>query len=191
MPVNDDRNLFASGSGEDGRNPVEVICIERAFGDVAVNLRARIFIALPENPTFALFQVGGSPRRAWNGSKPSVVGCRSTARPSTPLRPVALMGIAQRQVRVNHPINSGNQERANALKVNLKTAGDWLKVKRLEKNLTPGQVAAKMGIATSLVCSWENNCQQPECQQLDVLASVLDFDGIDFEKFTISLPKMS
>jgi len=101
------------------------------------------------------------------------------------------MGIAQRQVRVNHPINSGNQERANALKVNLKTAGDWLKVKRLEKNLTPGQVAAKMGIATSLVCSWENNCQQPECQQLDVLASVLDFDGIDFEKFTISLPKMS
>ena len=94
------------------------------------------------------------------------------------------MGIAQRQVRVNHPINSGNQERANALKVNLKTAGDWLKVKRLEKNLTPGQVAAKMGIATSLVCAWEGNTQQPDNHQLKVLASVLNFNTKEFEKFT-------
>jgi transcriptional regulator with XRE-family HTH domain len=58
----------------------------------------------------------------------------------------------------------------------MKTAGDWLKVKRLEKNLTRSYVAAKMGVATSLVSSWENNNCQPDCLQLKFLASVLDFD---------------
>ena len=91
------------------------------------------------------------------------------------------MGIAQRQVHVNYPANSGNQKRANALKLNIKTAGDWLKVKRLEKNLTPGQVAAKMGIATSLVCSWESSSWQPDSQQLKSLAQILGFDAEDFE----------
>ena len=70
------------------------------------------------------------------------------------------------------------------MKLNIKTAGDWLKVKRFEKNLTLGRVAAKMGIATSLVCSWENNTQQPDNHQLKVLASALDFDAKDFEKVT-------
>ena len=96
---------------------------------------------------------------------------------------VALLGIARRQICVNYPINSGNQKRANELKLNVKTAGDWLRVKRLEKNLTPGRVAAKMGIATSLVCSWENNIQQPDNHQLTVLALVFSFDAKDFEKF--------
>ena len=92
------------------------------------------------------------------------------------------MGIAQRQVHVDYPIDSGNQKRAKVLKLNIKTAGDWLKVKRLEKNLTPGRVAAKMGIAAFMVCSWESNNQRPDNLQLKVLASVLDFDAKDFEK---------
>ena len=70
------------------------------------------------------------------------------------------------------------------MKMNIKTAGDWVKVKRLEKNLTPGQVAAKMGIATSLVCSWESNIQQLDNHQLNILALVLDCDVNDFEKVT-------
>ena len=64
----------------------------------------------------------------------------------------------------------------------MKTVGDWLKVKRLEKNLTRSHVAAKMGIATSLVCAWENNTKQPDNQQLEVLAYFLDFVAKDFEK---------
>ena len=39
------------------------IGIERAFGDVAINLHAGISIALPQNPALALLHVGGSPRR--------------------------------------------------------------------------------------------------------------------------------
>jgi DNA-binding transcriptional regulator YiaG len=91
------------------------------------------------------------------------------------------LGIAQRQIHVNYPANLGNQNRAKVLKLNIKTAGDWLKVKRMEKNLTPGHVAAKMGIATSLVCSWESSSRRPDSQQLKVLSSVLGFDAKDFE----------
>jgi len=63
----------------------------------------------------------------------------------------------------------------------MKTVGDWLKVKRLEKNLTPGQVAVKMGIATSLICSWERSSWQPDSQQLKSLAQILGFNAEDFE----------
>jgi len=69
----------------------------------------------------------------------------------------------------------------------MKTAGDWLKVKRLEKNLTLGHVAAKMGIATSLVYAWETDVQQPDNQQLRILASVMNFDAKLF-KSPISQP---
>jgi hypothetical protein len=55
-----------------------------------------------------------------------------------------VLGIAQRQVRVKYTANAGNHKRANVLKLNLKTSGGWLKVKRLEKNLTLGHVAAKL-----------------------------------------------
>jgi len=65
--------------------------------------------------------------------------------------------------------------------MNIKTAGDWLKVKRLERNLTLGHVSEKMGIATSLVCSWESSTRHPDSQQLKVLATVLNFDAKDFE----------
>jgi transcriptional regulator with XRE-family HTH domain len=75
---------------------------------------------------------------------------------------------------VKYPANLGNQKRAKVLSLNKKTAGDWLKVKRLEKKLTLGRVAAKMGIATSFVCSWESSTRQPDSQQLKVLSSVLD-----------------
>lgn len=99
------------------------------------------------------------------------------------------MGIAQRQIHVNYSMISGNQKRDNMLKLNTKTVGDWLKVKRLEKNLTRSHVAAKMGIATSLVCAWENDTQQPDNQQLRMLASVLDFDTKVFKTPISILPK--
>ena len=51
----------------------------------------------------------------------------------------------------------------------------------MEKNLTLGHVAAKMGISTSLVCSWESSTRQPDSQQLKVLSSVLGFSAQDFE----------
>ena len=43
----------------------------------------------------------------------------------------------------------------------------------MEKNLTPGHLAAKMDIATVLVRSWENGTAQADSQQLEVLANLL------------------
>jgi DNA-binding transcriptional regulator YiaG len=103
--------------------------------------------------------------------------------PPSPWRRVALLGIAQRSVQVKYATNAGSQKRDKVLKLNIKTAGDWLKVQRMVKNLTPGHVASKMGIATSLICSWESSTRRPDGQQLKVLAAVLGFDAKDFEAF--------
>jgi len=59
------------------------------------------------------------------------------------------------------------------LSVNIKTIADWIKVKRMEKNLTPGHLAAKMGIATALVRSWEDASSQPDSKQSQDLANYL------------------
>jgi transcriptional regulator with XRE-family HTH domain len=61
--------------------------------------------------------------------------------------------------------------------MNIKTTGDWLKVKRIAKNLTPSHVAMKMGIVYSL----EGSLWQPDSQQLKSLAQILEFDVEDLE----------
>jgi DNA-binding transcriptional regulator YiaG len=53
----------------------------------------------------------------------------------------------------------------------------------MERNLTPSHAAQKMGIATSLICSWESGSRRPDSQQLKILASVLGFHAKDFETF--------
>jgi ribosome-binding protein aMBF1 (putative translation factor) len=94
---------------------------------------------------------------------------------------VALLGIAQRQSRTIYQVNSRCRNLAKTLSMNIKTTGDWLKVKRIAKNLTPSHVATKMGIATSLVYSLENNNWQPDIQMLKSLAQILEFDVEDLE----------
>jgi len=47
----------------------------------------------------------------------------------------------------------------------------------MEKNLSPGHLAAKMGIATALIRSWENGTSRPDNQQLMALANYLRFDA--------------
>ena len=69
----------------------------------------------------------------------------------------------------------------------IKTIADLIQVKRMEKNLTRCHLAAKMGIATSLVCSWESSIRQPDNQQLEILSSILGFNAKDFETL-ISTP---
>jgi ribosome-binding protein aMBF1 (putative translation factor) len=49
----------------------------------------------------------------------------------------------------------------------------------MEKKLTPGHLALKMGIATALVRSWEDSTAEPDNRQLEVLASLLGFDAGD------------
>jgi ribosome-binding protein aMBF1 (putative translation factor) len=84
------------------------------------------------------------------------------------------LAFAQRQIRIKYAQNSKNQQRSKSLSASIQTIGDWIQVKRMEKNLTHGHLAAKMGIATALIRSWENGTSQPDSQQLKVLAKYLD-----------------
>ena len=92
------------------------------------------------------------------------------------------MGIAERTVRVEFAGNHSNLKLAKALKMSVKTLGDWLKVKRLERNLTPGRVAAKMGITCSVVRAWESDEVRPSDAHLARLAEVLGFAVADVPK---------
>jgi ribosome-binding protein aMBF1 (putative translation factor) len=95
----------------------------------------------------------------------------------SPRRRVALLAFAQRRIRIKYAQNSRKQQRSKPLPVSIKTVGDWIQVKRTEKNLTPGHLAAKMGIATALVRSWEDGTILPDNRQLEVLANLLEFDA--------------
>ena len=61
-----------------------------------------------------------------------------------------------------------------------KTIGDWIKANREHKNLTPGHVALKMGIAHALVLSWESSASEPDNQQWPVLARIFGLDANTF-----------
>jgi DNA-binding transcriptional regulator YiaG len=76
-----------------------------------------------------------------------------------------LLGIAQRQIRINYAQKSRKQQQSKSLPDSIKTIGDWIQVKRQEKNLSPYHLATKMGIATALVRSWENGTSRPDNRQ--------------------------
>jgi ribosome-binding protein aMBF1 (putative translation factor) len=89
-----------------------------------------------------------------------------------PLSPgrVALLGIAQRQIRIQFSQKTRKHDGAKPLPESIKTVGDWIQAKRIERNLTPGHLAAKMGIARALLCSWEADANQLSEQQVEDLA---------------------
>jgi ribosome-binding protein aMBF1 (putative translation factor) len=96
---------------------------------------------------------------------------------------IALLGIAQRQIRIKFSQKTRKPKHYKPLPESIKSLGDWIQVKRHEKNLTSGHLAAKMGIATALVRSWEDGTSQPDNRQLKVLASLLGYDaGFDPSK---------
>ena len=92
-------------------------------------------------------------------------------------RRVALLGISQRQIRIDYAQKMRKRRQLKPLPASVKTLGDLIQVKRHEKNLTSCHVALKMGIATALVHSWEDNTTQPDNRQLEVLATLLGFDA--------------
>jgi ribosome-binding protein aMBF1 (putative translation factor) len=93
---------------------------------------------------------------------------------------IALLGIAQRQIRIKFSQKMRKQRNYKPLPESIKSLDDWIQVKRHEKNLTPGHLAAKIGIATSLVLSWEDGESQPDGQQMKVLVSLFGYDA-DFD----------
>ena len=83
------------------------------------------------------------------------------------------MGIAERQIHVKFVAKQPCKKCLKPLSANAQTVGDWIRIRRAEKNLTSGQVAFKMGIAQSVVRSWEDGNSQPDALQLELLATIL------------------
>jgi ribosome-binding protein aMBF1 (putative translation factor) len=92
----------------------------------------------------------------------------------SPRRRVALLGIAQRQISIKFTHKLRKENHAKPLPESIQTLADWIQVKRHEKNLTSSHLAVKMGIASTLVRSWESGTSQPNDRQLKVLT---DFFG--------------
>jgi ribosome-binding protein aMBF1 (putative translation factor) len=96
---------------------------------------------------------------------------------------VALLGIAQRQIRVSRAHVPAVCYRRKPLPTSIKTLGDLIQIKRYEKRLTVWQLALKMGIATAMIRAWECNTEHPNGQQRGELANILGF------QHTVDLPK--
>jgi ribosome-binding protein aMBF1 (putative translation factor) len=90
------------------------------------------------------------------------------------------LGIAQRQIRINYAQKPIKQQRSKPLQADIQTVGDLIRVKRRAKNLSPCHLAAKLGVATVLVRSWEDGTIQPDNRQLEALAALLGLDAGDY-----------
>ena len=90
------------------------------------------------------------------------------------------MGIAHRSIRILHEHKLRKRKWFKPLPASIKTLGDWIKVKRQEKKLSPYHLAAKMGIATALVQSWETGASEPNDGQRQMLRAVFgsEFVGL-------------
>jgi DNA-binding transcriptional regulator YiaG len=64
-------------------------------------------------------------------------------------------------------------ETPNPLRRNILAIGDWIRAGRIEKNLFPGHLAKKMGIATTLVRAWEAGAEEPDPKHLEIMATIL------------------
>lgn len=88
---------------------------------------------------------------------------------------VLLLGFASRQIRIQFSQNDTKQP-CSQVAAFAPYSPNWIRAKRAEKYLTPYQLAAKMGIPSALIRSWENGASQPDHHQLECLAKVLQSD---------------
>jgi len=88
---------------------------------------------------------------------------------SSPRGRVALLGIAQRQIRVKFIAKRNQSKHTKPLCGSVKTIGDWIRARRIEKNLTPGHLGAKMGIAQAVIRAWEEGKTEPDVLHLAAL----------------------
>jgi DNA-binding transcriptional regulator YiaG len=86
------------------------------------------------------------------------------------------LGIAQRLIRISYVHNLRKRKQCKPLSTSIKTLGDWIQIKRQKKKLSQYHLAAKMGIATALVHSWENGTCEPNERQRQILGDHLAFD---------------
>jgi DNA-binding transcriptional regulator YiaG len=89
---------------------------------------------------------------------------------------VALLGIAQRTITVSGSHISSKRHRRKIFPTVLKTLGDRIHVKRVEKGLLQGQLGRKLGVAREVVMDWERDLRTPNDDEWQSLAKVLGLE---------------
>jgi ribosome-binding protein aMBF1 (putative translation factor) len=84
------------------------------------------------------------------------------------------LGFAGRTSHVKFAIKPRKNNLFKSLPTNIQTIGDAIRVARQAKNLRLSHVAAKMGIAAALVCTWEDGACRPNNWQIELLAEILE-----------------
>jgi ribosome-binding protein aMBF1 (putative translation factor) len=74
---------------------------------------------------------------------------------------------------VEFTVKARKQAEPNLLPTKVKTVADWIRVKRYERGMGRHHLAAKMGIATSLVEAWELGLTQPNICHLRTMVTIL------------------
>jgi DNA-binding transcriptional regulator YiaG len=82
------------------------------------------------------------------------------------------LGIAHRSISVEFEPDMRHRTLHKPLISNIKTLGDWIQAKRIGQNLTPGHLAAKMGITHAVIFLWENGTSQPSRHQIEILTRI-------------------
>jgi ribosome-binding protein aMBF1 (putative translation factor) len=82
------------------------------------------------------------------------------------------LGIARRTVSVEFEQKTIRLTHHKHFSLNIKTIGNWIYCKRIGRNLSPGHLAAKMGIAAALIYAWEDGTSHPNEEQIKILAKI-------------------
>jgi DNA-binding transcriptional regulator YiaG len=86
------------------------------------------------------------------------------------------LGIARRTVSVEFEQKKTRLTHHKHLPLKIKTLDDWICSKRIGKNLSPGHLAAKMGIAAALIYTWEDGTGHPSEEQIKILTKIFEED---------------
>ena len=101
----------------------------------------------------------------WKPQQPSLIRTHETKQVLSWGR-VLLLGIAQGHIKVKYPTNTSINKLSKPLIQNVKTMPEWIRLNRQSKNLSPGQLGAKMGITHLVIRSWESGHSRPTDNQI-------------------------
>jgi ribosome-binding protein aMBF1 (putative translation factor) len=90
----------------------------------------------------------------------------------SPWRRVALLANSQRSICISRKHISTNRSPRKAFPRIVKTLGDHIQVKRVEKGFKLNELAKKMGVTKSVVVFWESDEKLPNEREWQLLESL-------------------
>jgi len=90
---------------------------------------------------------------------------------------IALLAISERTIRASRRHIPAKRFPRKAFPLSLKTLGDHLHMKRLEKGFSAKELAQKVNVAKSMIGLWERDVELPKEREWQLLENLLDIDA--------------